>query len=89
MKDVGWCPERQQQLAHGGDIQAAVEHIFDRPIVQVEAINVDVCFHVLITRKPPNGGFVPFRRSYLGGYVLIILEKARIVNIAVLQISKS
>ena len=45
-------------------------------IVQVEAINVDVCLHDLLTRKPPKGGFVPFRRSYLGGYIRSVLKKA-------------
>jgi len=33
-----------------------------------------------VTRKPPGGGFVPFRRSYSGEYDLIIPEQAQYVN---------
>src|SRR5437588_6402848 len=32
---------------------------FNRAIVEMEAINVDIDFHALKTQKPPCGGFVP------------------------------
>ncbi len=41
---------------------------------------IDVCFHHSLTRKPPFGDFVPFRRSYSGGYASIVIEEAQTVN---------
>src|SRR5256885_15052369 len=57
---------------------------FNRAIVEMEAINVDIDFHALKTQKPPCGGFVPGsprKGLLLGGMPPLCFDELRLSTI--------
>ena len=72
-------------MAHLPHVQPMVGRVFDTTIIQVEAVNIDICFHKpLNTETAVRRSRTRFAEATTGGYASIIARNSETVKLTFL-----